>query len=173
MVAVDIKNYTGYTIELEDSDEGCRIMSYKKYKEGYEIKITERKDKDGYKKWVVQLYNDEGIQKGLSVARLIMQHFKPDEWDEKLQTDHIDINSLNNRIDNLQMLTNQQNCSKKSSKPNRDNKSSGHKNIYYHNYNKKWTFEKKINGLRYRKYFKLLDEAVEFKQFFLIIHNCK
>ena len=103
---MDIKDYTGYTIELEDSKEGCKIMSYKKYKQGKEIKIREHTDKSGYKKWRVYLTNNEGKRKQLVVARLIMQHFKPDEWDEKLEADHIDINPLNNRIDNLRSLIN-------------------------------------------------------------------
>ena len=167
---MDIKDYTGYTIELEDSDRGCKIMSYKIYKEGKEKAISFKEQKNGYKSWVVYLTNNVGVQKGLCVARLIMQHFKPDEWDEKLQADHIDFNSLNNSIDNLRMLTQKENKQNKSSKPRSDNKSSEHKNI--HQDGNTWRFRKMLNGLEYRKNFKTLDVAVEFKKMFLIIHNC-
>lgn len=169
---MNIIDYTDYTIDLEDSDKGCVIRSYKCQKKGIEMKIFEKKNISGYKSWRVKLINDEGKKKHLIVARLIMQHFKPDEWDEKLQTDHIDCDSLNNRIDNLQMLTNQQNCQKKSSKANRNNTTSEHKNISYDRRDKLWIFKKVINGLIYRKTFKTEDEAVKFKKMFLIIHNC-
>ena len=170
---MDIKDYTGYTIELEDSNKGCKIMSYKiNKKKGRELKIKTHTDKSGYQRWVVKLINDEGKRKQLMVSRLILQHFKPNEWDEKLEADHIDINPLNNRIDNLRMLTHQQNCNNKSSKPNRDNKLSGHKNIHYDRRNKVWKFDKTINGLKYRKSFKTLNEAVKFKEIFFVIHNC-
>ena len=169
---MNIIDYTDYTIELEDSDRGCKIISYKVNKEGREIKITERKNKSGYKRWLVQLLNVEGNNKILVVARLILQHFKPDEWDEKLQADHIDFNSLNNRLKNLRMLTQKENKQKKSSKPNKNNKSSGHRYISYQQAQKLWVFHKTLNRISYYKYFKLLDEAVEFKEMFLIIHNC-
>tara|TARA_R110001592_G_scaffold262144_1_gene527172 strand:+ start:934 stop:1458 length:525 start_codon:yes stop_codon:yes gene_type:complete len=174
MVAVDIKNYTGYTIELEDSKKGCRIMSYKRYKEGKELKITiQPSNKGKYKRWRITLYNDKGQMKHLTISRLILQHFKPDEWDEKLQADHIDCNSLNNRINNLRMITHQQNMQNQSSNPRTDNKSSGHKNIHYDEDSKLWRFRKIISGLKYNKNFKTLEDAVEFKKMFLIIHNCK
>ena len=173
MVAVDIINYPDYTIELEDSDRGCKIMSYKLNKEGYEKQILKKPVKNNYSRWVVQLMNDEGKGKNLIVSRLIMQHFKPEEWDEKLQADHIDINSLNNRIDNLRMLTQKKNLQNQSSKPQKNNTTSKHKNISYEKKYNRWKFAKILSGLTYQKRFKTEDKAVEFKQFFLIIHNCK
>ena len=136
------------------------------------ISLTVLHKNSKYQNWRVYLINDEGKQKQLVVARLIIQHFKPDEWDEKLEADHIDINPLNNRIDNLRMLTHQQNMQNQSSKPTKRNTTSGHKNISYNKKNKLWIFKKVLNGLIYRKSFKTEKEAVKFKEIFFIIHNC-
>ena len=173
MVAVDMINYSKYTIELKDCDEGCVIRSYQQNKQGYQMKITHHPNKLGYSRWKIRLTNDEGKQNTLIVARLIMQYLKPDEWDEKLQTDHIDFNPLNNRIDNLRMISQKENLQNKSSKPTKANITSGHKNIHYNKLNKRWEFRKRIKELTYFKSFKTIDEALEFKKIFLIIHNCK
>ena len=39
MCAVKIIGYPDYTIELKECDRGCKIMSYKIYKQGKELKI--------------------------------------------------------------------------------------------------------------------------------------
>ena len=167
MTALKIIGYPNYTIELKECDEGCVIMSYK-YKQGKELKIFEHThNKDDYKSWKIDLTNEQGKVKTLLISRLIVQHLKPNEWIPNLQVDHIDVNSLNNRLDNLQMVTNLQNCNKQSTNPQKNNKSSGHKNICYDKGKKKWEFKKIINGIRHYKYFKTLDEAIEYKKIFL------
>ena len=167
MCALKIIGYPDYTIELKDCNEGCKIMSYRR-KNPREMKIQEGIDQDGYKRWNIVLYNEQGKAKTSIVSRLIVQHFKPNEWNPDLQVDHIDINSLNNSLDNLQMVTNLQNCNKRSTNPNRDNKSSGHKNIHYRKVQKRWIFHKTIKGVRFEKCFKTLEEAIHYKNDYLI-----
>ena len=67
--------------------------------------------------------------------------------------DHIDGNSLNNRIENLREATNSQNCM--NGKLRKTNKS-GHKNVYWHKSAKKWSVEIKVFGKK--KYFGLFDD---------------
>ena len=166
MSALKIIGYPNYTIELKECDEGCVIMSYKR-KNPSELKIYKHtNNKDDYKSWNITLVNEQGKRKHLKISRLIVQHFKPEIWKPDLQVDHIDVNSLNNRLDNLQMVTNLENCNKQSTNPRKDN-TSGHKNICYDKGKKKWEFKKIINGIRHYKYFKTLDEAIEYKKIFL------
>ena len=141
-------------------------MSYR-WPKPRELKIYENTNKDGYKKWKVNLINEQGKRKLLSVSRLIVQHFKPEEWKPNLQVDHIDVNSLNNRLDNLRMLTHRQNQQNTSTNPQKDNKSTGYKNICYHKENKRWFFKKMVNGVTHQKHFKTLDEALEYKETYL------
>tara|TARA_R110002126_G_scaffold43613_3_gene125125 strand:+ start:592 stop:777 length:186 start_codon:yes stop_codon:yes gene_type:complete len=53
----------------------------------------------------------------------------------------------------------------------RINNTSGYKYITWGKKCKMWRFKKTINKLFYSKYFKTLDQAIEFKTVFCIIHN--
>lgn len=126
-------------------------------------------DRGGYK--YVRLMQD-GKQKKKFIHRLLFQHFKPNEWNEDLEVDHINLDRSDNRLENLKMVTRNQNCQRKG---NYSNNKSGHKHINVNVSGKgrepRYVFQKKMNNLTYYKYFKTLDEAVEFKRVFFLIHQ--
>ena len=115
----------------------------------------------------IRLSNNKKI-KIFSIHRLLMQHFKPDEWNENLCVDHINRIRADNRLENLRMVTNQENGQNQGTSKNN---TSGYKNIRRHRASGGWRFKKRINKLTYIKYFKTLDEVIEFKTVFCVIHN--
>tara|TARA_R110002124_G_scaffold151834_1_gene318643 strand:+ start:964 stop:1473 length:510 start_codon:yes stop_codon:yes gene_type:complete len=74
--------------------------------------------------------------------------------------DHIDGNGLNNDLSNLRWCNNSQNGQNR--EVSKRNKSTGIKNIYKNR--KGYQFRKVVNGKEVTKYFKTLEEAVEFKK---------
>lgn len=66
--------------------------------------ITER----GYKQ--VDVFSDEGIKKHMRVHRLVYMAHKG-VIPEGMQINHKDENKANNCIDNLELMTNKENCS--------------------------------------------------------------
>ena len=117
--------------------------------------------KDGYHR--VGLCRD-GKQKMFSVHRLVAIHYIPNP-DNKPEVDHINKNTHDNRIENLRWVTsseNQQNTGK------RVTNKSGHKSISYDKANDRWKFNKRINGKRYRKYFRTKIEAIVYKFCFIL-----
>ena len=158
MEAYDIIGYPMYEIFSDG-----RILSFQQCQEGRFLKPSI--DTRGY--YHVGLYKN-GKKKYLRIHRLLMQNFKPDEYDENLHVDHKNRIRTDNSLKNLKMVTNQENLQNQGI---RITNTSGHKNISQHKASKGWEFKKNINTLRYRKYFKNLDEAIEFKNVFCIIHN--
>ena len=132
------------------------------------LKNTTRTRKDGYKQIVIHLCKN-GKKKQFIIARLLMQYYSPDEeWDETKEVDHIDTDSTNNRLDNLRMVTKSQNgqntrCS--------SNNKLGYKNISYDKINKCYRFEKNIGGQIHTKFFKTLEEALEYKDEYIDKQN--
>lgn len=104
------------------------------------------------------------------IHRLLMQHFKPEEWNPELHVDHINGIRTDNRLENLRMVTRQQN---QQNFGTRSDNTSGHKYISYLTKKKYWRFRKEIAGNEYAKFFKTLEEAIEFKKVFCVIHNVK
>ena len=86
---------------------------------------------------------------------------------EGMLIDHIDNNKTNNNIDNLRLATDSENnCNKK---VNKNNLSTGYKNISltkWNSYDVKITKNKKIV---YRKNFKTLEEAIENRDIQLVL----
>ncbi len=86
-----------------------------------------------------------GKVKAHKISLFVWDHFgdRPRNG-RKLQVDHIDNNRQNDRIDNLQLLTNRQNISKGISQNGKTlNKYIG---ITWHNQSKKWYARIEING---------------------------
>ena len=158
MDALQIIGYPMYEIFLDG-----RILSFKYCQQGRFLKPWI--DKTGY--YRVDLYKN-GKPKSLKIHRLLMQNFKPDEYDENLDVDHKNRIRTDNSLENLKMVTHQQNMQNQGTSKNN---TSGHKNICWYKRDKRWRFRKNLNTLTYQKHFKTLDEAIEFKNIFCIIHN--
>ncbi len=103
-----------------------RILTPNKNSKGY-YKVTFRKDNLSYTKMVHQL-----------VAKSFLNH-KPNLFE--LVVDHINDNPLDNRVENLQVITARENAHKTQGKY-----SSKYKGVYWHKRNKKWRSAIQING---------------------------
>lgn len=92
------------------------------------------------------------IRKTFSIHRLVWDHFGDKKRNgHLLQIDHIDNNKLNNRIDNLQLLSNRQNTSKSKIQYKQSSKYTG---VYWQKRDKKWQSCIQINGkLKHLGYF--------------------
>jgi len=102
-----------------------------------------------------------GILKRFKLHRLLVQHFKPDEWKPELVIDHINRNSLDNRLDNLRCVSHSANSQNQGI---RKTNTSGIKNISYRKTENKWVYKKLINGKKIYKRFKTKEEAIKFKE---------
>lgn len=94
--------------------------------------------------------------------RVIYKYFNPD-WDITFSNnnliDHIDINPLNNKIENLRLATRSQN---NRNIKKRENCSSKYHGVNWHKYNKKWCASIHINNkLKHLGYFINEEEAYE------------
>jgi len=99
-----------------------------------------------------------GIDKKTVLLHRIIWIMINGEIPESLQIDHINQDPTDNRIENLRVVTNQEN-SKNRSKDKRN--TSNYTNIYYYKNNKsKWKVEMKNKDKRYSKSFKTLEEAI-------------
>ena len=100
----DIKNYEGlYAVT------SCgKVWSYK-----YKKFLTPRANRYGY--LLVALYKD-GKVKNYSVHRLVAEAYIPNT-DNLPQVDHIDNDKTHNYVNNLQWITNRDNCRKSHNKP--------------------------------------------------------
>lgn len=100
------KDILGYEGHYQISNYG-RVKSFKWNKErillgGY--------DKDGYNNVNLSLYNKT---KTYTIHRLVAQAFLGlDIKDSEIEIDHIDDNKINNKLENLQLVTGRENVSK-------------------------------------------------------------
>lgn len=93
--------------------------------------------------YVVGLFNNSK-GKTMNVHQLVSMAFlghKPDGT-FKLIVDHIDNDKLNNRVENLQIISQRENASK-----DKKNKTSKYTGVSWDSKNKKWTVGIRINGI--------------------------
>lgn len=107
----------------------------------------------------VTLYKDNK-RKHFYIHRLLAEYFieNPDNLKE---VDHIDRNKGNNKLNNLRWITrgdNNQNKDKQS------NNVSGVKNICPNGVG--FAYQKRVNHKKHRKWFKTLEEAIEYKTYY-------
>jgi len=126
-------------------------------KDGKEMKTVVHKS--GYKR--LQLSKNKKA-KTLLVHRLVAQAFLPNFYG-KSQVDHKNRNRSDNRLINLHWVTHQENQQNRSIAKNN---TSGHKYVSYHKSRKRWRFQKTINKKLYTKYFKTIEEAIDYKELF-------
>ena len=132
------RNIKGCDGDYQISNFG-RIISYKQNKKGKIFK--QNKNKRGY---IYYKFFKNNKRENQSAHTLVWDHFGDRLRDgQLLQVDHIDENKLNNRIDNLQLLTNRVNCSKGRLKYNY---SSNYIGVCFDNQHKKWKSQITING---------------------------
>ena len=98
-------------------------------------------DTKGYLK--VNLWN-EGKQKTKRVHQLVAITFLNHELDgHKIVVDHMNNNSLDNRVENLQLITNRENTSK-----DKKRGSSQYVGVYWHKTYNKWISSIRINNIK-------------------------
>jgi hydroxymethylpyrimidine pyrophosphatase-like HAD family hydrolase len=110
----------------------------------------------------VTLYKD-GNKEDFLIHRLVALHYieNPHNYPE---VDHIDRDKCNNHLYNLRW------CDRSMNSQNRDvhkNNKLQIKNICYSNRHKIYIFKKTINGKKHEKYFKTLEEAIQYKEDYL------
>ena len=162
MEAKDIIGYEGlYKIYPDGRIWSCKSKSFRKI----------QYNQYGYA--TLQLYKNNK-DKHFLVSRLLVKHFKPDEWDENLYVDHINRVRSDNRLDNLRMVTHVENCHNKSEEVRPDSQV-GHKYIKSRitRGKQRWIFRKVINKKYHTKQFSDLDEAIKYRDDFLSNINGK
>mgnify|MGYP003666230881 FL=1 len=159
IICIPIKNYEEYDLYPDG-----QIYSKKR---NIFMKQNIETNKYGYKRIRVTLYKN-GKKKSMSIARLLVQHYKSDEWNEKLEVDHIDTDPTNNKLENLRMVTSSQNTQNTKC---RITHKLGIKNINYSKKYGNYQFNKSIDGQRHCKHFKTLEGAIEYKDEYLKNQN--
>ena len=146
---MEIQGYPNYLIY----DDG-RVFSKKN-----DIFLKPFKTSKGYLQ--VSLWNEES-KKYFKIHRLVGLHYIPNP-ENKPMIDHINRDKQDNRKENLRWATdteNQQNTGIQK------NNKLGIKNICYGKSQNRYQYEKRINGVKHLKYFKTLQEAIDYKNQF-------
>lgn len=109
----DIQNYKGYQVSNLGNVRTVNKTTYTKIHgiRNWKDRLLKQKvatNKYGRKDYRVELW-DNGIHKTYLVARLVAFTFYNQPLESELTVNHIDGNSLNNRIDNLEIITRKEN----------------------------------------------------------------
>ena len=102
-------------------------------------------DKSGYMKTIL---TKDGVKKTIMIHKLVAMAFlghTPCGY--KLVVDHIDNNPLNNNLDNLQLITQRENVSKKNKKPKKA--SSQYTGVCWNKQDSKWTAALYVKSKRF------------------------
>ena len=144
---VDIPNYDNYKLDLDLE----QVYNSKKNKY-----LKNTLNNVGYLR--VRLYNKcKGTTFG--IHQLVYICNNPTEDIIGYDIDHIDMVKTNNKIENLRKATRSENMSNR--KTQKNNKSTGIKNIYKTKYGYEFMLTK--NGIKYYKFFKTIEEAIEYR----------
>lgn len=109
--------------------------------------LKPRNDKDGYLIINLSINNS---RKTFRIQRLVIISFQGCGILNGFVADHIDNNKLNNRLDNLQIITHRKNCSK-----DQKNRSSKYTGVTWNKRDKRWKSCIRIDGKqKYLGYFK-------------------
>ena len=91
---------------------GVEIIGYANYKIYPDGRVWSKIGKGKFLKPWINFWgyycvglSKNGNQKFLRIHRLLMQNFKPDEYEENLQVDHKNRIRADNRLENLRMVT--------------------------------------------------------------------
>tara|TARA_R110000803_G_scaffold142168_1_gene208517 strand:+ start:415 stop:861 length:447 start_codon:yes stop_codon:yes gene_type:complete len=95
-----------------------------------------------------------------NIHRLVAIHYIPNP-DNKPEVDHINRINTDNRVENLRWTTISENGQNTGVRKNNKLRI---KNICYHKRMNRYVYKKIIRGIKHVKYFKTLEEAVEYKK---------
>ena len=143
---MEIQGYSNYLI-YEDG----RVYSKKK-------KIFLKTPEAPTKYLICTLWKD-GKQKTFTIHRLVALHYLPNP-ENKPQVDHINRDRKDNRVENLRWATI---CENNQNTGIRCDNTIGIKNICPHT-NGGYRYVKIFNNKKHAKYFKTLEEAIQYKE---------
>lgn len=150
---MEVKDFPNYLIFRN----GAVLSKGNKYNKAKFLKGT--LNHKGYV--IVNLYNSK--PKTFQVHRLVALHYIPNPHNYP-QVDHMNRVRNDNRLSNLRWADDFIQASNKKERGDQKNNTSGHRNISYYKPHDNWVFVKQKNKKSFRKYFKTLEEAIEFKQ---------
>ena len=142
-------------MEINGFENYLIYPSGKVYSKESEIYLKRAEHTEGY--YQVVLY-----KKPHYIHRLLAEHFIENP-DNKRCVDHIDRNRKNNKLNNLRWVTHSENS--QNTVVYKNNKLRI-KNICYDKKNHRYAYNKMISGNKHCKFFKTIEEAIEYKTIF-------